>query len=508
MSLHPALLWVRIVLLLVLGGVFVALVVRPSSAWSRRLALGLFVVGVISYPNFGLFHSGPITPRHIHYYDAFHYFMGAKYLPEVGYTGLYETTLVAGRELGAFGDIAALRDLETYALREARSVDAREVRARFSAGRWTSFKRDLEFFGPRIRVWRDLMSDRGYNDPPFRALLLHAIVGGLPATLTTLTLLSSLDYLLLIGGFYAVSRAFGALAAWVSFASLALSAFARFEFIGGSLLRWDWLVALLVAVAAFARGRGFMAGILLGYAGLARLFPVVFLLPLAVKWLQERLGARADERVARCLGGAAGSIVVVGVALAAAGERTTHLLAFCSKIGRHGASVFINSIGLGSVLVLGAVPWEVGSDGGIRVKEAALATARPLPYAVALLSALYVLAVLPLVRRARPLESLLYAVPLVFCALSPPGYYYSFLVLLVLLPWENGCPDPTRLLEMALLSVTVALAYLLELVSRGLVPLFYRVSIEIGLFFLAWIGLEYARLGLAQRHGPRTARRL
>jgi len=75
--------------------------------------------------------------------------VGAKYLPELGYTGLYEATWVAGRELGAFAQIRQVRDLATYALRDVASIDAAAVRARFTDTRWRAFKRDLLVFGPR-----------------------------------------------------------------------------------------------------------------------------------------------------------------------------------------------------------------------------------------------------------------------------------------------------------------------------------------------------------------------
>ncbi|MBI4610832.1 MAG: hypothetical protein HY726_17705 [Candidatus Rokubacteria bacterium] len=88
----------------------------------------------------------------------------------------------------------------------------------------------------------------------------------------------------------------------------------------------------------------------------------------------------------------------------------------------------------------------------------------------------------------------MYAVPLIFCALSPAGYYYSFLVLLVLLPWRDGTTDSARLIEMALLTFIMAVSYALELASDELLPLFYQASIQVGLFFLFWLGFEYARL--------------
>ena len=88
----------------------------------------------------------------------------------------------------------------------------------------------------------------------------------------------------------------------------------------------------------------------------------------------------------------------------------------------------------------------------------------------------------------------MYAAPLVYCALSPAGYYYSFLVLLVLLPWHGGTPDRLRLLGMALLALVNAAGYALEIVSADFLPLFHGASTLIGLYFVAWLALEHARL--------------
>ena len=113
---------------------------------------------------------------------------------------------------------------------------------------------------------------------------------------------------------------FGSVPAMLAFAFLWLSPLARFDFIGGSLLRWDWLAALVIGAAAFARGWAGAAGALLGYATLARIFPALFLLPLAVKWVQGR--RTGDGR--RGPGGASSSrsaVLLVGGRRARRGRR-------------------------------------------------------------------------------------------------------------------------------------------------------------------------------------------
>jgi hypothetical protein len=497
MSPEQAVRLVRLVLLVLLGGVYLWLATgKPLTRWLRFLAAGLLVAAALSYPNFGLLHpqrGSPPAAAHVHYWDAFHYFMGAKYLPELGYTRLYEATLVAGRELGAFDYVTHLRDLSTYGLREAGGVDATAVRARFSPERWEAFKRDLLYFGPRINEWRGLLQDHGYNDPPPRALLLHALVRGIPAKALTITLLTSLDYVAMLAAFALAWWGFGQVPAMLAFAFLWVSPLARFDFIGGSILRWDWIAALLIGVSLFARGWGGPAGALLGYATLARIFPALFLVPLAVKWVQGRRGGERDEATGRCLAAALAVLLIAGVVLAVAGDDVSLLSEYRAKIRMHREGAFVNAVGLGAMIAAYSAPWSQGADGRLFVTHGALIAARPAPWVLALAALLYAAVALPLVLRARVLESLMYAVPLVFCALSPTGYYYAFLVLLVLLPWRVDRAEPMSLVEMALLAGVMAVGYGFEAVSDELLTFFAAASLQLALYFLLWIGFEYAR---------------
>jgi len=482
----------RLVLTLLLGGLFVWLALgRPVTRGVRVATFALLVAAAIAYPNFGVFHP---DRGHIHYWDVYHYFMGAKYLPEVGYAHLYEATYVAGREMGALGDATIVRDPTTYEFRDVRSIDPAAVRARFTAERWRDFKRDLAFIGNHIREWPGPLLDRGYNDSPPRALLMHLLVRHVRPTSLSLTLLTAIDYALMLLALVAVWRAFGALPTALAFSFFWLSFFARFDYIGGSLLRWDWIAAILIAVAALAHERPVTAGVCLGYAALARIFPLVFLVPLAVKWLQAlRRGERAPL-VARTLAAAVAMLVVVVAGLLAAGESRTSMLEYVTKIQRHSREAATNSIGLSALIVFHRAPWRLNTDGSILVTEGeALAAQPPAWVAHAAAGAFFVL-VLPLILAASPLTSLMYAVPLVFWGLSATGYYYSFLVLLVLLPWRDGWPDRVRLLQMALLTIIMAVDYAREAVSPDLVPLYYGASLGLAVFFVLWLAFEYARM--------------
>src|SRR6185312_10987775 len=115
--------------------------------------------------------------------------------------------------------------------------------------------------------------------------------------------------------------------------------------------------------------------------------------------------------------------------------------------------------GLGPLLISSSALWIVNPDGSTSLDEASLPAARPAPYTLPLISAIYLLAALPLILRARPLQSLMYAIPLIYCALSLASYYYAFLSLLVLLPWEEGWTDSLRLVQGAFLILITAISY-------------------------------------------------
>ena len=469
----------------------------------RAVALALAVAAALAYPNLGFFHVRDKSP--IHWHETFHYFMGPKYLPELGYTHLYEATWVAGRELGAFAQIREVRDLSTYALREVASIDAAAVRGRFSPARWQAFKRDLLIFGPRINHWDHLLRDHGYNDPPPRALMLHALVRWAPASPLVLGVLTSLDYAIVLAAFWAVGRAFGGLAASLAFAFFALSFFARFDFIGGSPLRWDWIAAVLAGTAALARGSGALAGVGFGYAVLARVFPALFLVPLAAAWLHARLTGTRDAAVARCLAAAGALVLAVSLLLVTVPATRELSQDFAAKIQRHNQGVYTNHVGLGSLIVFHSAPWVPRPDGTVFVPHDAALAARPAPWVLPAAAVLYCVVALPLILRARPLEAVMYAVPLIFVALTPAGYYYSFLVLLVLLPWCGGSADPIRLVGMGLLAIIGAAGFALELASADSVPLFYNASIQLALFFAFWLALEYVRLTGERRQPEQVA---
>src|SRR4030095_5285024 len=111
-----------------------------------------------------------------HYHEFFHYFIGSKYFPELGYTHLYECASLAEAEQGFRRrvELRMIRDLRENELVSAKYVleDPEVCRKGFSRPftprRWEEFKNDIAYFRTNtgIGAWENMLKDHGYNPSP------------------------------------------------------------------------------------------------------------------------------------------------------------------------------------------------------------------------------------------------------------------------------------------------------------------------------------------------------
>lgn len=317
---------------------------RPLAEGPKRfVGLMLAAVAILCYFN-GFKYT---YPPYWHHSDLFHYYMGAKYFPELRYDGLYTCTAVAQDQLGTVawkhegtgqrfrldmsGEVRRpekrIRNLggDNLLVPVADALDHPEsCTSRFSPGRWDAFKADVTFF--RIvadkAYWEGMQQDHGYNPPPAWTVLGSFFANLRPASARYMQFLASLDLVYLAGAFAMVWWAFG----WRVFAVAVIfwgcQAAAPASWTAGAFLRQDWFF-YLVASACFARKRCFkLAGASIVYAGLLRVFPILIVLG----WLtvagafvirRGRL-ARAHRNV--LVGGMLAAAVIVPVSLYVAGS--------------------------------------------------------------------------------------------------------------------------------------------------------------------------------------------
>jgi hypothetical protein len=254
------------------------------------------LLSVAVYLDFGVFRYG----TYLNEWDFYHYYLGSKYAPEIGYTKLYGATLLADRESGEryHNPRNIIRDLASAELRPVESVVAEGGRYRgaFSDERWREFVADVGWFSRQLpeRRWSLLLIDHGYNGTPawsfvVGALLTRHLSVRAPAQRWLMLLL---DPLLLFTGVAVVAWAFGLRTAFLLVIFVGTHYLLSWGHLKGALLRTDFAIGSVLAVCLVKKGRYKLAGVFLGWAILSRIFPAFFLagpMVLLVRgWLRDR----------------------------------------------------------------------------------------------------------------------------------------------------------------------------------------------------------------------------
>jgi hypothetical protein len=288
---------------------------RPYRRVRDFLLAGLGLVSVACWFNLGRFHFDPF----IHYYEFYHYYLGAKYYRELGYTRIYECTIVAEAQytwLGPALKHLRIRDLKTNELTTPDEILDNQTRCtdHFTPDRWKDFMRDADFFrrASQWGYWSSGLEDNGFNGTPVWALFagIFAEHSG-PMNDTLLFRLGLLDPALLLVMWLFVLWSFGWRTTCVALLFWGTNFAARYFWNGGAFLRMDWLAATIISVALMHKRRYAGAGVALALGVLLRVFPVFVAVPLALKvavdcWRARKLVlGRAERRFA------AGALVTV-----------------------------------------------------------------------------------------------------------------------------------------------------------------------------------------------------
>ncbi len=499
---------------------------RSIQVWSGRLLRTLGVLGVLAYVNFGSFHFGGVF---VHRWDILHHYLGAKYIDELGYDGLYECLSVADAEQPGGAAKAARRemtDLRTNGMTTAADAVAHpeRCRARFTAPRWEAFETDVAFFRQIFpdADWAQLTTDHGFNASPAWVLFARPLAGDTPATWTRLRLLAALDPALMLGALGTIVWAFGGGPAALVAVVWGTYFPGRLWWTGGSFLRWDWLAALLVGLALSKRGRPFAGGALLGYAALSRIFPafalVGALLAASTAWLRRR---PIDKATARLLTGAlAAGLLLAPIASIA---RPAHgWTAFARNLAKHTSVASANRMGVAVLLAYDPanayreLEGKSNAEARARWERAQEEQSRARRWLWLTLAAGAVLAVAFAVREQPVWTACLLGLLLVPFGRPVACYYYAFVAALPLLAERRA--------EVG--GITVALA-----LSAGIVSRLSRYRIDeqyaaqsllvvCAFVFIASCFLDRARIGtrsiesligpsgIRRRRGPRAHRHL
>jgi hypothetical protein len=466
-------------------------------AYLTTLSL-IAAVAWVLYSNFLAFHGIGRERVFIHLHDVAHYYLGAKYFPELGYQSLYTALLRAEAEKyqNHFRSLEA-RDLETNGLVDIRALLSRSdaVKARFSPERWQAFQKDVGFFRDAMRAqWGEVLRDHGFNPPPTWPLLGSPLANLVPAgSHAGILALTLLDPLLLLAMFAAVGWAFGAEAMLLASIYFCTIHGASFGWIGGGFLRFLWLASLVTAICCLKRGRPATAGILVGLATMLRIFPAWFALPISLYSATEVIKRRRlSAQHVRFLGAFSGTCAALFAATLTLPAGLEHWQDFRQNMQRHVASDAYNSIGLNEIVSYTG-PTRATTPEGFALEQDWRRTTWRVQIAVVALLLVVILA-----RRSRwpgDVSASVLAIPLLFCTLTLAAYYYAFLILLMLAhrgsPWRIG----------ALFGVEILTRLLGLFEDREIVLFFYRNALVACLLLALYLdrlpAWSYARRRIA-----------
>jgi hypothetical protein len=177
---------------------YVLLRKRPQVLRRTRgvLLAGFGVLGFLSFWNIGHYHFD----HFVHVWEHYHYYMGAKYGPELRYSRLYECTAAADIADGLRARVKKrnMRDLAvTNELGPSDAIVANPEHCtkHFSPERWQAYRKDNRFFRGQFtrERWDESQSDHGYNGTPVWGLLGRSLANAVELSWLNVVRLSWID---------------------------------------------------------------------------------------------------------------------------------------------------------------------------------------------------------------------------------------------------------------------------------------------------------------------------
>lgn len=330
---------------------------------SRRVAIAfLGVVGIAGWFNYGKFHH----TNYIHTWEHYHYYVGAKYFPELRYSRLYECSAIAEVELGrrSLVENRKIRDLaHTNLIQPTDDVLANPQRCKqhFSEERWAAFKKDVSFFIGRMgnKRWADSQKDHGYNGTPWWNIsgsILANLIG--PASNQSMLWMSLLDPLLIVLMFAGIWWAFGLEIFAVAATFFAVNFPSRFYWNGGAFLRYDYLTWTVLGICLLRKKRPALGGALIATGASFRLFPALFAVGPAIqgfwRFFKERKFPREHKRIV--VGALVATSLLMPASMIVAKAGLEIFSEFAGNTEKHAETPLTNHMGLRTVLSWR--PWD------------------------------------------------------------------------------------------------------------------------------------------------------
>lgn len=257
--------------------------------WFTPRAIFLFALTAFSFGSwFNYFHFA--DTNFIHETDGFHYYIGSKYFRELQYNELYNCALLADLESSPEPPLSerSLRDL-----RDDKIVTASEIEQEihsckdlFSALRWREFVKDVAWFKNQMPAerWQKIFFDHGFNASPVWLLVGNPLTNASPLDSNLWAVPFAADFILVAVLWFSIFFTFGAVPGCLALIFWSLFPLSEYGWVGGSILRHDWLLFTALGLCFLKRERYVLSGLAFSYGGLLRLFPLVIPCLILLHW--------------------------------------------------------------------------------------------------------------------------------------------------------------------------------------------------------------------------------
>jgi len=408
-----------------------------STRQNQRYRAALALLAMLAFASFYKFSVFDRSESGIHLWDVYHYYIGSKYFPELGYSRIYECTLAAAAEdeWRLLDEIRWTRDLRTMKNWNAQVVlsGSSGCRPSFSPERWREFKHDLAWFDSHLasRQWSAILVDHGYNASPVWTLVGRGLASVFPVE--SLVAAVHVDMLWIGLTLAAIGWAFGFEALCLATIIWGTGFLWRWIWVGDAFARHAWFASAMIAICCLKRGRPIVAGALLSLSALLRLFPLIFSVGYGLQGLLDARRRRSwpVAHLRFAAGFVLGAAVFVAASFAASGRGAEAWTSFASNTAIYRDVAASNKAGVPALLwrldgslaetLPGATPERVWlSPGASRALGLAVIAGFLVLYARAL-------------RRSEGWEAAALSFALIPVVSAPGGYYFSFVVAGVML---------------------------------------------------------------------------
>lgn len=227
-------------------------------------------------------------------WGIFHYYLGAKYIQEIGYFDLYSCAIQVNAT--KWHETKLVRNLHTYRLVPLNQLP-KCPRNNFVSTRWKEFVADTTFITSHATAnyWSTVITDKGFNPPPSWAAIAGTIAHIVPLdNKFTYLILFNLDLLFIF---------FAALLVWYDSGSnaglitltLSLLYFGTFDTLGNNFLQYAWYPFIVASVVAWRKKKPIISGIAIGIAAGLQVFPIFFAIPVGCLFFISLLRRQKDQ---------------------------------------------------------------------------------------------------------------------------------------------------------------------------------------------------------------------